>query len=37
MDGLGDEVLVVGRDREGVMISIMANIVCVTLPSGWKS
>jgi hypothetical protein len=35
--GRGEEVLVTARDRDGVMISMTANIVCVTLPSGWKS
>jgi hypothetical protein len=37
MIGRGEEVLVTARDREGVIISMTANIVCVTLPSGWKS
>jgi len=35
--GRGEEVRVTARDRDGVIISITANIVWVTLPSGWKS
>jgi len=32
--GRGEEVRVTARDRDGVIISITANIVWVTLPSG---